>query len=117
MARALILLLCATVALATLGACRDLYNDVVLDNVEHGLSCDQLPPAETVEQLIEEHQDTVDTILAVHPGHVFVDVDRDSCPGRADIVISYASHADRTRIQTILGDGTFFSVPLRLRNQ
>ena len=72
---------------------------------------------ESVNRLVEENQATVGAILAVHPGHVFVDVDRDSCPGRADIVIAYASHADRTRIDALLGDGTLFGVPLRLRNQ
>jgi hypothetical protein len=117
MTRTLALFLCVAALLTSLGGCRDLYNDVVLDSVEHGLPCDQLPPAETVEQLIEDHRDTVDAILAVHPGHVFFDVDRDSCPGQADILISYASHADRSRIEAILGDGTFFGVPLRLHNQ
>jgi hypothetical protein len=40
-----------------------------------------------------------------------------TCPGKADIVIWYASHAQRLVIEGILGADRFFGIPYRLRNQ
>jgi hypothetical protein len=57
----------------------------------------------------------VEAIEGVNPGFVWVEVD-DSCPGKADIVIYYASHQDRLAIEEIIGRETFFGVPYRLRN-
>lgn len=93
-----------------------LYNDLVLDNRDHFLPCDQLPSGADVSRILEEHQDTVQYIKEVHPGFVFVEIDDWSCSGRADIVISYASHRDRLAIEKIIGGDTFFGVPYRLRN-
>ena len=93
-----------------------LYNDLVLDNYDHFLPCEKLPTAEEVHRILEEHQDTLDAIQDAHPGHVFVEIDESSCPGRADIVISCASHQDRLAIEKIIGGDTFFGVPYRLRN-
>jgi hypothetical protein len=93
-----------------------LYNDLVLDNRDHYLPCDRLPTSAEVSLVLVEHQDTVEAIKEVNPGFVFVDVDDWSCPGRADIVISYASHQDRLAIEEIIGGDTFFGVPYRLRN-
>lgn len=104
-------------AASLLAACSALYNDIVLDNKDHGLSCQQLPSAASVEQAVAVHADAVEQILAVSPGHVFLDVDRETCPGRADIVISFATHGEREAIESILNDGAFFDVPVRLRNQ
>jgi hypothetical protein len=92
-----------------------LYNDLVLDNRDHYLPCEKLPTPAEVYRVVEEHQDTVEAIKEVHPGFVFVEMDDWSCSGRADIVISYASHQDRLAIQELIGD-TFFGVPYRLRN-
>jgi hypothetical protein len=64
------------------------YQDVVLDNRDHGVACEQLPTAEELTQVLEQHQAVVEQILDVNPGQVFVDIDRDSCPGHADVVIS-----------------------------
>ena len=93
-----------------------LYNDLVLDNRDHFLPCDQLPSVADVNRILAEHQDTVEAIKGVHPGFVFVEIDDWSCSGRADIVISYASHQDRLAIEKIIGGDTFFGVPYRLRN-
>jgi hypothetical protein len=92
-----------------------LYNDLVLGNRDHFLPCDRLPASAEVSRILEEHQDTVEAIKEVHPGFVFVEID-ESCSGRADIVISYASHQDRLAIDKIIGGETFFGVPYRLRN-
>jgi len=92
-----------------------LYNDLVLDNRDHFLPCEKLPTSAEVHRVLEEHQDIVEAIEGVNPGFVWVEVD-DSCPGRADIVIYYASHQDRLAIEEIIGGETFFGVPYRLRN-
>jgi len=93
-----------------------LYNDIVLDNYDHFLPCERLPSSAEVNRILEEHQDTVEAIKEVNPGFVFVEIDDWSCSGRADIVISYASHQDRLAIEKIIGGDTFFGVPYRLRN-
>jgi hypothetical protein len=93
-----------------------LYNDLVLDNRDHFLPCERLPTSAEVSRVLVEHQDTVEAIEGVHPGFIFVELDDWSCPGRADIVISYASHQDRLAIEKIIGGDTFFGVPYRLRN-
>ncbi len=55
-----------------------LYNDVVLDNKEHFLSCEELPPSSDVTQIVAEHQETIKRIEQVNPratmhvsGHLF----------------------------------------------
>jgi hypothetical protein len=93
-----------------------LYNDLVLDNRDHFLPCDKLPTSAEVNMVLLAHQDTVEAIREVHPGFVFVEVDDSTCAGRADMVISYASHQDRLAIQELIGGDTFFGVPYRLRN-
>jgi hypothetical protein len=92
------------------------YNDLVMDNRDHFLPCDRLPISAEVSRVLGEHQDTVEAIKEVNPGFVFVEIDDWSCSGRADIVISYASHRDRLAIEKIIGGDTFFGVPYRLRN-
>jgi len=102
-----------------LAACQGGYSkfyEVIFGNQEHGLICEQLPTVESVDQTLAEHEDTVEQILAINPGYVFLAVDRESCPGRADIIIWFATRDDSRKIQAILGDRTFFGVPVRLRN-
>ncbi len=93
------------------------YQNVVLNNQDHGLPCEHLPTVEEVTQVLDQHQAVIQQIVEVNPGQVFVDIDRDSCPGHADIVISYASHRDMVRIEALIDGDTFFGVPYRLRNQ
>lgn len=93
------------------------YDDTVLDNWNHYLPCDQWPTPDEVHDVIAQHQDVVRRIEAVHPGHAGVEVDEFTCPGRADIVIWYASHADRLQIEAIIGADRFFGMPYRLVNQ
>jgi len=95
---------------------KTLYNDLVLDNRDHFLPCDRLPTSAEVSRVLGEHQATVEPIKEVNPGFVFVEIDDWSCSGRADTVISYASHQDRLAIEKIIGGDTFFGVPYRLRN-
>ena len=94
-----------------------LYANHILDNREHFLPCDRLPTASEVSRIVESHSDAVERIKEVDPGLVDVDIDTWTCPGKADIVISYPSHRDRVAIERIIGGDTFFGVPYRLYNR
>lgn len=96
---------------------RRLYDDLVLDNRGHYLPCEALPPANEVRAALETHADEVEAIEAVNPGLAGVEVEDRSCPGKADLVIWYASHQNRLAIEALLGDGTFHGVPVRLQNR
>jgi hypothetical protein len=91
-----------------------LYTNHILDNREHFLPCDRLPAASEASRIVESHQDAVGRIEEVNPGLVEVAVDTWTCPGKADIVISYPSHRDRVAIERIIDGDTFFGVPYRL---
>jgi hypothetical protein len=106
----------AAVSLASGNLLGKLYNDIVLDNYDHFLPCEKLPTSTEVKRIVDEHEDVVRAIKEVNPGHIFVEVDDHTCPGRADIIISYATHKDRLAIEEILGGRIFFGVPCRWRN-
>lgn len=114
-----ILFLTITLFLAALvsAACTTALTNALSGNREHGLTCEQLPAAAAVDQAVAEHADVAQQILAVNPGNTFFDVDRETCPGKADIVVSFATVKDRQQIEAILGDGSFFGVPVRLMNR
>lgn len=97
---------------------RNVYNDLVLDNYDHWLPCGELPLLEQVEATMTQHQATLGRIYAVAPlsGSVSVEVDAATCVGRGDLVIWYPGHRHREEIEKILGNRTFFGVPVRLRN-
>ncbi|MEK7157620.1 MAG: hypothetical protein AAB688_00915 [Patescibacteria group bacterium] len=95
-----------------------IYNNIVLDNKEHYLSCDELPTADKVKQVMNEHQNTLREIEQINPGHVFVTAgDYENCVDKSDIVISYPSHQNKLEIEKIINGKTFFGVPYKLRNQ
>ncbi len=98
-------------------AIRRLYDNFILDNENHYLTCEELPPEAEVRAVLERHQDVVQTIEGVNPGNVGVDIDSLSCPDKADLVIWYATHQNRLAIERIIGSGTFFGVPFRLQNR
>jgi hypothetical protein len=106
----------AAVSLTGGNVLRRLYNDIVLDNYDHFLPCEKLPTSAEVNRILDEQEDVLEAMKDVNPGHIFVEVDEWTCPGRADIIISYATHQDRLAIEKIIGGGTFFGVPYRLRN-
>lgn len=93
------------------------YQGAVLGNKDHNMTCAELPTAAEVTKVVEDHQDVVQRIKDVNPGQVFFDIDKETCPSRADIVISFASHRDRLAIEKIIDGDTFFGVPYRLRNR
>ena len=97
--------------------CAGIYNDLVLDNADHNIPCEELPSVAEVEQNLKEQDAIVQAILAIDPEQTFVDIDTEQCPGHADIVISYASHESRTKIEQFLEANPAFDIPYRLRNR
>jgi hypothetical protein len=86
-------------------------NDVVYDNRVPSLRCGELPPLAEVEQTAAAHQDVIEQIEAIQPGHIRVYVSGvSSCPEKGILVIEYASHANREQIEALIGE-TFFGVP------
>ena len=96
---------------------RRALDDLIYDNKNHYLPCDKLPTEVEVNQVVQEHQNIVEAIKKVNPGLVGVEIDSTTCPGRADLLIWYASHENRLEIEKIIGDNTFFGVPYRLGNR
>jgi hypothetical protein len=96
---------------------RRAYDEIVLDNREHYLPCEQLPAEAEVSQIMEDHQDLIKKIEEIHPGFVGVEMDSSTCPGKADIVFWYGTHQDRLLIEDILAGETFYGVPYRLENR
>ncbi|KAF0110340.1 MAG: hypothetical protein FD147_1725 [Chloroflexi bacterium] len=93
------------------------YDNFILDNRGHYLPCDKLPNETEVLEIVQRYQDIVQAIERVNPGHVGVEIDTSICPGKADLIIWYASHQNRLAIEAIIGDITFFGVPYRLQNR
>jgi hypothetical protein len=92
-------------------------DDLLYDNKNHYLPCDELPAAAEVNAIFQAHHDRIAAIELVNPGLVGVEIDSTTCPGKADLLIWYASHADRLEIEKIIGGDTFFGVPYRLQNR
>jgi hypothetical protein len=90
-------------------------DDVIYDNRNHYLPCEQLPAVPDVEKTLKEHEDIIQQIKQVNPGLVDVEIGY-PCPDRADIIISYASHKDRLAIEAIIGKDDFWGIPYRLQN-
>ena len=88
---------------------------IVWDNRLHGVNCKDLPELAEVERIVAENQDMVEEILNINPGHIFFYIGS-SCPEKGEIVIYYASHKDRKRIEELIGK-TFFGVPWTGINQ
>lgn len=97
---------------------RHLVDDVLYDNYDHYLPCAQLPDLALVEEVLAAHGALITQLEQLSPGNVMIELDdlADTCPGKADIVIYYPSHAIRLEIENILGGKTFFGIPCRWRN-
>jgi len=96
---------------------RRIYDEIFLDNRNHYLSCEQLPPEAEVRQVTEEHQDVIREIKQVNPDFVGVEIDNSICPGKADILFWYGIHEDRLRIEGLIAGETFYGIPYRLQNR
>lgn len=95
---------------------RSAFDNLIYDNKNHYLSCDELPTEAEVDRVVQEHQNVIEAIEQVNPGFVGVEIEP-SCAGKADLLIWYASHANRLEIETIIGADTFFGIPYRLNNR
>ncbi len=96
---------------------RHAIDNFVYDNKNHYLPCEKLPTEAEVRKIIQEHQDVIQAIEQVNPGLVGIEIDSTTCPGRADLLIWYASHKNRLEIERIIGSDTFFGIPYRLNNR
>jgi hypothetical protein len=96
---------------------RQLVDNYIYDNRNHYLPCGKLPAEAEVRTIIQQHQDLIRAVQAVNPGLAGVDVDASACPGKADLLIWYASHADRLAIENMIGSDTFFGIPYRMQNR
>jgi hypothetical protein len=93
------------------------YDEIVLDNRNHYLSCAQLPTEAEVHQVMEEHQETINQIEQINPGFVGIEIDTSTCPGKADILFWYGTHKDRLLIEELIAGETFYGIPYRLQNR
>lgn len=93
------------------------YDELVLDNRNHYLSCQELPTKLEVERTLEQHKDIVQKIEQIAPGFVGVEMGSLSCRGKADLLIWYGTHQHRLTIEKIIDGDTFFGVPYRLQNR
>jgi len=115
----LFLLLCVGVSIleAQTKFFRKIYDQVIFDNRNHYLSCEQLPSESEVRQVMEAHQDVIERIEQIDPGFVGVEMDTSTCPGKADILFWYGTHQDRLLIESTIADDTFYGIPYRLQNR
>lgn len=93
------------------------YDNLILDNRNHYLPCDDLPAKADVEIVVEQHRDVIQQIKEVAPDFVDVEIDSATCEGQADLLIWFGTHQQRIAIEEIIGDETFFGIPYRLQNR
>jgi hypothetical protein len=93
------------------------YDNFILDNRNHYLSCNDLPTKGEVERIVEQHEDAIQKIQQIAPGFVGVEIDSLTCEGKADLLIWYGTHQQRLTIEEIIAGDTFFGVPYRLQNR
>ena len=115
----LILLLCVGIWIleAETKFLRRTYDEIILDNRNHYLSCNQLPSEDEVRRVVEEHQDVIKRIEQIHPGFVGVEIDAAICPEKADILFWYGTHEERLMVEDIIAGETFYGTPYRLENR
>lgn len=121
---------------------RRLLDNIIADNKNHYLSCDQLPNVEQVDKVVREHKDVVEQIIKkvgqrYHDSEVTplwryntVTDGEDSyisfswgesypnCENtsKGDIEIMYSARRDRILIEKIINSDTFFGIPYNLTN-
>jgi len=96
---------------------RKTYDEMILDNRNHYLACQQLPSEVQVRQVMGEHPDVIKKIEQINPGFVGVEIDTSICPGKADILFWYGTHQERLLIEDMIAEETFYGIPYRLQNR
>jgi len=80
------------------------WNKIVLNNVDHFLSCDDLPTADEVSEAFDTHSQFIAQIEAINPQHIFVSMgsspfhyvtEEFNCPNKSDMMINYTTVADK----------------------
>ncbi len=94
-----------------------IMDDIVFDNRNHYLPCEKLPTEPEVREVVEAHPEIIQQLEQVNPGGVGMEIDASTCPGRADLLIWYASHQNRLDIEKIIAGETFYGIPYRLQNR
>ena len=111
-----LLLVCA-IAQWQLKVIQRAYDQFVLDNRNHYLSCNDLPTKLEVQRIVDRHRDVIQEIEQIAPGFVGIEIDTLICQGKADLLIWYGTHEQRIAIEEIIGGDTFFGSPYRLQNR
>lgn len=89
---------------------------LIYNNYHHYLPCSALPKLSKVESVVAQHTEVIAQIESLSPGNIEVVIDSITCPGKASIIIFYASKEESKLIKEVLTDKTFFGVPLSLIN-
>ena len=96
---------------------RHWLDDLVYDNYNHYLACEDVPSINDVNTTIQAHRVILDGIDQLAPGIVGWQVE-EPCTGKGDILFFYGSHAQRNQIEEMIGsEDNFFGIPIRMRNQ
>jgi len=90
---------------------------LIYNNYHHYLPCSALPELSEVESVVAQHTDVIDKIENLSPGNIEVVIDSITCPGKASIIIFYASKEESKLIKELLTDKTFFGVPYSMINR
>ena len=92
-------------------------DNLIYNNYHHYLPCSALPELSEVEDIVVQHTDVIEQIENLSPGNIEVLIDSMNCPGKASIIINYASREESKMIEEILLDKTFFGIPISLINR
>lgn len=116
---AIVVILCLGMVILEVQAkiLRRVIDDVVYDSRNHYLPCEKLPTESEVWKVVEVRADLIRQIEQVNPGNVGVEIGISVCPGKADLLIWYASHQNRLAIEEIIGGEIFYGIPYRLQNR
>jgi hypothetical protein len=96
---------------------RHWLDDLVYDNYNHYLPCEDLPMIGEVNEAVQAHPEIFKQVDQLAPGIVGWQLE-EPCPGRGDILFWYGSHDQRTYVEALIGsEESFFGIPIRMRNQ
>ena len=76
------------------------------------LFCQNLPSVEEANKIIEQNKGAFDKVQELSRG--FVNVDAETCTGKAYILIQYETRQDKKNIKGFIG-ARFFGVPYRMQ--
>jgi len=92
-------------------------DNLLYDNYNHYLKCEDLPSINEVNSIIQAHRNILDGIDQLAPGIVGWQVE-EPCAGKGNILFWYGSHDQRNQIEEMIGSEIdFFGIPIRMRNQ